>query len=114
MFYLSLSGVLGVVEDIYLTGGRDGEDRPSKEVSVYNTRSREWRPLCQMNKARYSHDMVMLKEKIYVIGGEGEGEGKESKEGEDSEKETFIEKERILLGKVHSLDEKRILKQIYF
>ena len=77
MFYIFLLGVLRVVEDIYLTGGLDGEWRTSKEVSVYNTRSRKWRPHWQMNKARYDHVMVMLKEKIYVIGGKGEGRGKE-------------------------------------
>ena len=88
MFYLSLSGVLGIGEDIYMTRGFNNEGRSSKEVFVYNTRSRQRRPLHQMNEDRYGHVMVML-EKIYVIGG-WKREGKESKEGEDSEKETFI------------------------
>ena len=74
MFDLSLPGVLGVDEDIYLTGGLDDGRESSKEVFVYITRSKQWRPLCQMNGARHSHVMVIL-EKIYVVGG-GKNGGK--------------------------------------
>ena len=64
--------MLGVEEDIYLTGGLNDKGRSSKEVFVYNTRSKQWRPLCQMNEERHSHGMVMV-ENIYVIGGRREG-----------------------------------------
>ena len=49
MFYLYLSGVLGVEEDIYMTVCLYKGWRTNKEVSVYNTRSKEWRPLYQIN-----------------------------------------------------------------
>ena len=89
MFYLSLSGVLGVGEDIYITGGRKNK-KTSKEVFVYNTRSKKWTSIWQMNDARRNHGMVMC-EKIYVLGGETE-QGKQTKEREDSdnEREMFI------------------------
>ena len=67
---LSLSGVLGVENDIYMTGGRLNMGYARKEVFVYNTISKEFRTACPMNLARESHVMVLL-EKIYVIGGFG-------------------------------------------
>ena len=70
--YCSLSGVIGIENEIYMTGGSDAEEKTNKKVFVYNTLSGKWKPVCDMNEARRKHGMV-LTEKIYVMGGINSG-----------------------------------------
>lgn len=53
---------------MFLTGGHDTK-RATKTAAKYDTKKNQWTELPNLQQARFNHSMVIVSERLFVIGG---------------------------------------------
>ena len=53
---------------MFLTGGHDTK-RATKTAAKYDIRKNQWTDLPSLQQARFNHSMVIVSERLFVIGG---------------------------------------------